>query len=44
MLIQEFYSSMHGFDFLVPHLVTGVRGTRTAVTPQIVADDRPQTK
>ena len=35
---------MHGFDFSVPHLVTGVRGTRIAVTPQIVADDRPQTK
>ena len=29
---------MHGFDFSVPHFITHVRGTRIAVTPQIVAD------
>ena len=35
-LIQEFYSNMHGFDFLVPHFITRVWGI--VVTPQIVAD------
>ena len=29
---------MHGFDFSVPHLVTGVRGTRILVTPQLFAN------
>ena len=29
---------MHGFDFSVPHFITRVRGTRIAVTLQIVAD------
>ena len=29
---------MHGFDFSVPHFITRVRGTRIAVTPQIVVD------
>ena len=38
MLIQEFYSNMHGFDFLVPYFITRVRDTRIAVTLQIVAD------
>ena len=38
VLIQEFYSNMHGFDYSVPHFFTRVRGTRIAVTPQIVAD------
>ena len=38
MLIQEFYSNMHGFDFLVPLISTRVRGTRIVVTPQLVAD------
>ena len=28
----------HGFDFSVPHFITRVRGTRIAVTLQIVAD------
>ena len=38
VLIQEFYSNMHGFDFSVPYFCTRVRGTRITVTPQFVAD------
>ena len=38
LLIQEFYSNMHGFDFSVPYFLTCVRGTCIAVTPQIVAN------
>ena len=29
---------MRGFDLLVPHFITRVRGTRIAITQQIVAD------
>ena len=35
MIIQEFYSNMHGFDTSIPHYVTCVRGTRIVVTPDI---------
>ena len=38
MLIQEFYSNMHGIDRLVPLFFTCVRGTRIPITPQLVAD------
>ena len=38
MLIQEFYSNMHGFDFSIPLFVTRVRGTRIVVTSDIVSD------
>ena len=38
MLIQEFYSNMHGIDCSVPLFFTRVRGTRIPVTPQLVAD------
>ena len=38
MLIQEFYSNMHGFDYLVPLFVTRIRGTHIVVTPDIVSD------
>ena len=38
MLIQEFYSNMHGFDFLVPLFHTRVRGTHIAITSQLVVD------
>ena len=38
VLIQKFYSNMHGFDFSVPHFVTRIRGTHIVVIPQIVAD------
>ena len=38
VLIQEFYSNMHGIDRSVPLFLTRVRGTRIPVTPQLVAD------
>ena len=38
MLIQEFYSNMHGIDHSVPLFFTRIRGTRIPVTPQLVAD------
>ena len=38
VLIQEFYSNMHGFDYSVPLFVTRVRGTRIVITPDIVSD------
>ncbi|KAL0012016.1 hypothetical protein SO802_007124 [Lithocarpus litseifolius] len=38
MLIQEFYSNMHGIDRSISHFFTRVRGTRFTVTPQLVAD------
>ena len=38
VLIQEFYSNMHGFNYLVPLFSTRVRGTHIVVTPQLVAD------
>ena len=37
MLIQEFYSNMHGIDRSVPHFVTRVRGISIPVTSQLVA-------
>ena len=33
VLIQEFYSNMHGFDFSVPLFSTRVRGTHIIVIP-----------
>ena len=38
VLIQEFYSNMHGIDHSVPLFFTCIRGTRIPVTPQLVAD------
>ena len=38
MLIQEFYSNMHGIDCSVPLFFTRVRGTRIPVTLQLVTD------
>ena len=38
VLIQEFYSNMHGIDRSVPLFFTCVRGTRIPITPQLVAD------
>ena len=38
MLIQEFYSNMHGINRLVPLFFTRVRGTCIPITPQLVAD------
>ena len=33
VLIQEFYSNMHGFDFAIPLFHTCIRGTHIAVIP-----------
>ena len=38
MIIQEFYSNMHGFDYSVPHFVTRFWGTGIVVTPDIVSE------
>ena len=38
VLIQDFYSNIHGIDRFVPQLFTRVRGTRFPVTQQLVAD------
>ena len=38
MLIQEFYSNMHGFDYSIPLFVTCFRGTHIVVTLDIVSD------
>ena len=38
VLIQEFYSNMHGFDYSIPLFVTRIRGTRIVVTLDIVSD------
>ena len=38
VLIQEFYSNMHGIDHSVPLFFTRVRGTRIIITLQLVAD------
>ena len=39
VLIQEFYSNMYGFDYLVPLFVTHVRGTCIMATPDIVSKE-----
>ena len=36
MIIQEFYSNMHGFNYSIPHFITCVRGTRIVVTPDLI--------
>ena len=38
MLIQEFYSNMHGIDSSVPLFHTCIRGTRIIVTLELVSD------
>ena len=38
VLIQEFYSNMHGINCSVPLFFTLVRGTHISITPQLVAD------
>ena len=38
MLIQGFYSNMHGIDRSIPLFFTCVRGTGILVTLQLVAD------
>ena len=36
IIIQEFYSNMHGFDTSIPQFAIQIRGTRIVVTPEIV--------
>ena len=38
MIIQEFYSNMHGFDSSVPQFFTLVRGTCIVVTPKLISE------
>ena len=38
VLMQEFYSNMHGFNYSIPHFITSIQDTRIVVTSQIVAD------
>ena len=38
VLIQQFYSNMHGIDRLVPLFFIRVRGTLIPITSQLVAD------
>ena len=38
MIIQDFYSNMHGFDTYVPHFFSRVQGTHIVVTPDIVSE------
>ena len=38
VLIQEFYSNMHGIDRSIPLFFTRVRGTRIPITSQLVAN------
>ena len=38
VLIQEFYSNMHGIDRSVALFFTHIRGTRIPVTSQLVTD------
>ena len=38
VLIQEFYSNMHGIDRSIPLFFIRVRGTRIPITPQFVAN------
>ena len=38
VIIQEFYSNMHGFDYFIPQFVTHIRGIRMVVTLHIVSE------
>ena len=38
VIIQEFYSNMHRFDYFVPHFITRIRGTRIVVTPDLISE------
>ena len=38
VIIHEFYSNMHGFDYFVSHFFTRVWGTRTVVTPDLISE------
>ena len=36
MIIWDFYSNMHGFDYYVPHFITRIRGTYIVVTSNLI--------
>ena len=38
VIIQEFYSNMHGFDYSIPQFSTRVQGIRLVVTSKIVSE------
>ena len=38
MIIQEFYSNMHGIDTFVPHFFSRVQGTHIVVTSNIISE------
>ena len=38
MIIQEFYSNMHGFNYSIPQFSTRVQGIRMVITPEIVSE------
>ena len=38
MIIQEFYSNMHGFDTSIPQFVTQVQGIRIVVILELISD------
>ena len=38
VIIQEFYSNMHGFDTSIPQFVRCIQGTCISVTPDIVSE------
>ena len=38
MIIQEFYSNMHEFDYSVPHFITRIRGMRIVVTLDLISE------
>ena len=38
VIIQEFYSNMHGLDYSIPHFITRVQGIRIVVTPDLISE------
>ena len=40
VIIQEFYSNMHGINTSIPYFFSCVRGTHIVVTPEIVSEDK----
>ena len=39
MIIQEFYSNMHGFNYSIPHFIICIRGTRIVVTLNLIFEE-----
>ena len=38
VIIQEFYSNMHGFDYSVPQFITSIQGMRIVVTLDLIPE------